>query len=333
MEQQDIRLTTSEISALWTTYIKSSALNCFYTHFLTYLRDESIISLIEDSLKTNVETMREIEKLCVSEGFPIPSGFTEKDVDTSAPPLYTDIFVLSFVYRGGQVTSSHFTTIVSSVARSDVYDFFEKCLTKALSLYKRSLQLMLEKGIYDRPPKINYPKSIEYIDHQPSLLETWLGETRPLNALELSELFFVIERNCIGIILLKGFIQTSRDKEVKEYLKKGKKLSEKQITAFNNVLVKDDAFPTYPVSMEVTDSAIAPFSEKLMLFFISSSNSVGLSTLCHAITMSTRKDLAVHYMLFVTEIMKYGASGLKLLVERGWMEQPPQQEDRKDLSK
>ncbi|MCC5802286.1 DUF3231 family protein [Rossellomorea vietnamensis] len=333
MEQQDIRLTTSEISALWTTYIKSSALNCFYTHFLTYLRDESIISLIEDSLKTNVETMREIEKLCVSEGFPIPSGFTEKDVDTSAPPLYTDIFVLSFVYRGGQVTSSHFTTIVSSVARSDVYDFFERCLTKALSLYKRSLQLMLEKGIYDRPPKINYPKSIEYIDHQPSLLETWLGETRPLNALELSELFFVIERNCIGIILLKGFIQTSRDKEVKEYLKKGKKLSEKQITAFNNVLVKDDAFPTYPVSMEVTDSTIAPFSEKLMLFFISSSNSVGLSTLCHAITMSTRKDLAVHYMLFVTEIMKYGAAGLKLLVERGWMEQPPQQEDRKDLSK
>ena len=333
MEQQNIRLTTSEISTLWTTYIKSSALNCFYTHFLTYLRDETIISLIEDSLKTNVETMREIEKLCVSEGFPIPSGFTEKDVDTSAPPLYTDLFALSFVYRGGQVTSSHFTTIVSSVARSDVYDFFEKCLMKSLSLYKRSLQLMLEKGIYDRPPKINYPKSIEYIDHQPSLLESWLGETRPLNALELSELFFVIERNCIGIILLKGFIQTSRDKEVKEYLKKGKKLSEKQISTFNNVLVKDDAFPTYPVSMEVTDSTIAPFSEKLMLFFISSSNSVGLSTLCHAITMSTRKDLAVHYMLFVTEIMKYGASGLKLLVERGWMEQPPQQDDRKDLSK
>jgi Protein of unknown function (DUF3231) len=155
-----------------------------------------------------------------------------------------------------------------------------------------------------------------------------LGETRPLNALELSEIFFVIERNCIGIILLKGFIQTSKDKEVKDYLKKGKKLSEKQITTFNNVLVKDDAFPTYPVSMEVTASTIAPFSEKLMLFFISSSNSVGLSTLCHAITMSTRKDLAVHYTLFVTEIMKYGSDGLKLLVERGWMEQPPQQKDR-----
>ncbi|CAN7412327.1 DUF3231 family protein [Rossellomorea sp. LjRoot5] len=333
MENQDIRLTTSEVSALWTTYIKCSAMNCFYTHFLTYLKDESIISLIEDSLNTNVETMSEIEKLCVSEGFPIPSGFTDQDVNTSAPPLYTDIFALSFVYRGGQVTNSHFTTIVGSVARSDVYDFFEKCLTKSLSLYKRSLQLMLEKGIYDRPPKINYPKSIEYIAHQPSLLETWLGETRPLNALELSELFFVIERNCIGIILLKGFIQTSRDKEVKEYLKKGKKLSEKQITTFNHVLVKDDAFPTYPVSMEVTASTIAPFSEKLMLFFISSSNSVGLSTLCHAITMTTRKDLAVHYMLFVSEIMKYGADGLKLLVERGWMEQPPQEEDRKDLSK
>jgi Protein of unknown function (DUF3231) len=69
----------------------------------------------------------------------------------------------------------------------------------------------------------------------------------------------------------------------------------------------------------------------LMLFFIASSNSVGLSTLCHAITMSTRKDLAVHYTLFVTEIMKYGADGLKLLVERGWLEQPPQQKRRDDL--
>ncbi|MBW3113722.1 DUF3231 family protein [Bacillus sp. MCCB 382] len=325
MGDQDIRMTTAEISALWTTYIKCSATNCFYTHFLTYLKDEGIKTLVEENLRINLETMEKIRSIFLSEGFPIPDGFTEKDVDISAPPLYSDLFALSFVYRGGQVTSSHFTTIVGAVARNDIYEFFEICLKKSLSLYKQSLQLMLEKGIYDRPPKMNYPQSIEYISHQPSLMESWLGERRPLNALELSELFFVIERNCIGIILLRGFIQTSKDKEVKEYLKKGKKLSERQITTFNNVLVKDDAFPTYPVSMEITSSTIAPFSEKLMLFFISSSNSVGLSTLCHAITMSTRKDLAVHYTLFVTEIMKYGSDGLKLLVERGWMEKPPQE--------
>ncbi|WRP08620.1 DUF3231 family protein [Rossellomorea aquimaris] len=331
MEDKDIRLTTAEISALWTTYIKCSALNCFYTHFLTYLKDEGIKFIIEESLQTNLEIMSEIKSLFISEEFPVPKGFTDRDIDTTAPPLYTDLFALSFVYRGGQVTCSHYTTIVGAVARKDVYDLFENALKKSLSLYKQSLQLMLEKGIYDRPPKMNYPHSIEYISEQPSLLEGWLGETRPLNALELSELFFVIERNCIGIILLKGFIQVSKDIKVKNYLKKGKKLSEKQITTFNNVLVRDDSFPTYPVSMEVTDSNVAPFSEKLMLFFITSSNSVGLSTLCHAITMSTRKDLAVHYTLFVTEIMKYGADGLKLLVERGWLEQPPQQKSREDL--
>ncbi|TMU87610.1 DUF3231 family protein [Bacillus sp. BHET2] len=331
MEKNDIRLTTAEISALWTTYIKCSALNCFFAHFLTYLLDEGIKSITKESLDANVEIMNKIETIFMSESFPVPNGFTDKDIDASAPPLYTDLFALSFVYRGGQVTNSHYTTLVGTVARTDIYELFEEALKKNLSIYKRSLKLMLEKGIYDRPPKINYPHSIEYTSHQPSLLENWFGETRPLNALEQSELFFVIERNCIGIILLKGFIQTSKDREVKEYLKKGKKLSEKQITTFNNVLVKDDAFPTYPVSMEVTDSTIPPFSEKLMLFIISSSNSVGLSTLCHAITMSLRKDLAVHYSLFVTEIMKYGSAGLKLLVERGWMEQPPQQKSRRDL--
>ncbi|BCB03575.1 DUF3231 family protein [Bacillus sp. KH172YL63] len=331
MEKKDIRLTTAEISAMWTTYIKSSALNCFFAHFLTFLKDEEIKKLTQESLDANIEVMKKIENLFHSEGFPVPHGFTEKDVDLSAPPLYSDLFALSFVYRGGQVTSDHYTTLVGMVARTDIYDLFENALKINLAIYKKSLGLMLEKGIYDRPPKMNYPDSIQYTSHQPSLFENWFGDRRPLNALEQSELFFVIERNCIGIILLKGFIQTSRDKEVKEYLKKGKKLSEKQITTFNEVLVKDDSFPTYPVSMEVTDSVIPPFSEKLMLFFISSSNSVGLSTLCHAITMSTRKDLAVHYSLFVTEIMRYGASGLKLLVERGWLEQPPQQRDKDKL--
>ncbi|MGM0851336.1 MAG: DUF3231 family protein [Bacillota bacterium] len=110
MEDKDIRLTTAEISAVWTTYIKCSSLNCFYTHFLTYLKDEGIKFIIEESLQKNVEIMSKINSLFMSEGFPVPKGFTDRDIDTTAAPLYTDLFALSFVYRGGQVTSGHYTT-------------------------------------------------------------------------------------------------------------------------------------------------------------------------------------------------------------------------------
>jgi hypothetical protein len=187
--------------------------------------------------------------------------------------------------------------------------------------------------LYDRPPKIDYPKGIEFIQHQSSLLSSWFGEGRPLNTLELEELFWAVLRNGQGLLLLMGLIQVSKDKEVKEYLIKGKKLAEKQIETFNNILKENEGFPSYPVTMEVTDSRISPFSEKLMLFIISSGNSVGISTLAYALSVSMRKDLAVHYSLFITEIMKYGGEGLKLLIERGWMEQPPQSINRSNLYK
>ncbi|MEG9296834.1 DUF3231 family protein [Mangrovibacillus sp. Mu-81] len=331
MAKQKIPLTTAEITALWISYMNCSATRCFYKHFLQHLEEQEIKEILEEVLNTCDETIVEIKNIFQEENFPVPQGFSDKDLDLTAPPLFTDLFALSFIYRAGQMIISHYATYIGKVAREDIVHLFDGRLNKTTQSYKKSLNLMLSKGIYDRPPKMEYPDSVEFIHHLPSLLETWLGESRPLNAFELSELFFAIERNCIGIIMLKGFIQVSKDKDVKEYLKQGKKLSEKQIFTFNKVLMKDEFFPTYPVSMEVKNSTVPPYSEKLMLFFISASNTVGLHTLCQAATMSMRKDLAVHYGHFISEAMKYSSEGLSLLIKRGWMEQPPQASDQKNL--
>jgi hypothetical protein len=302
MAKQKIPLTTAEITALWISYMNCSATRCFYKHFLQHLEEQEIKEILEEVLNTCDETIVEIKNIFQEENFPVPQGFSDKDLDLTAPPLFTDLFALSFIYRAGQMIISHYATYIGKVAREDIVHLFDGRLNKTTQSYKKSLNLMLSKGIYDRPPKMEYPDSVEFIHHLPSLLETWLGESRPLNAFELSELFFAIERNCIGIIMLKGFIQVSKDKDVKEYLKQGKKLSEKQIFTFNKVL-----------------------------FFISASNTVGLHTLCQAATMSMRKDLAVHYGHFISEAMKYSSEGLSLLIKRGWMEQPPQASDQKNL--
>jgi hypothetical protein len=333
MATQNIPLTTAEITALWISYMNCSATRCFYKHFLHHLKEQEIKEILNEVLKTCNETIEKIKNIFEEENFPVPQGFSDKDIDLTAPPLFTDLFALSFIYRAGQMIISHYATYIGKVAREDIVLFFAGRLKETTESYKKSLNLMLDKGIYDRPPKMEYPDSVNFIHHQPSLLETWMGESRPLNAFELSELFFAIERNCIGIIMLKGFIQVSKDKDVKEYLKQGKKLSEKQIFTFNKVLMKDEFFPTYPVSMEVKNSTVPPYSEKLMLFFISASNTVGLHTLCQAATMSMRKDLTVHYGLFISEVMKYSSVGLSLLIQRGWMEQPPQAADHKNLYK
>src|SRR5690606_32549518 len=128
--------------------------------------------------------------------------------------------------------------------------------------------------------------------HQPSLINTWLGEKRPLNSIEITELFIEIERNSMGLILLLGLIQVTKDKEIKNYLLKGKKLAEKQIDTFSKLLKENGHFIGFPVPMEVTNSTISPFSERLILFIISASNQVAISALGDALSVSMRKDLA-----------------------------------------
>ncbi|WP_257350502.1 DUF3231 family protein [Pseudalkalibacillus decolorationis] len=329
MKTENIQLTTSEVAALWSTYIQNSVTRCFYKHFLQHLKDPEIKPLIKEALSLNESFMKQVEKILQKENFPVPKGFTDEDVNLSAPALFTDIFALSFLYRSGQVVTIFYATAIGKVARQDISAFFEDCLFKRTKLYKTSLDLMLSKGVYDRPPKINYPKSIEFIEHQPSLLKTWLGEGRPLDVLELGEIFFVVERNCIGLNLLMGLIQVTNDKEVKEYLIKGKKLSKRQIKTFNEILEENDSMPSFPVEMEVTDSTDSPFSERLIMFFISTSNQIGFTTLSYGMSVSMRKDLAVHYSTTIAEVLKYSAEGLEIMIHRGWMEQPPLSPNRK----
>lgn len=333
MEKSNIKLTISEISALWRHYNENTAIRCFYKHFLQHLQDAEIKSIVEEILALIESHIKKIETIFSDENYPIPLGFSDKDVDLSAPALYTDSFALSFLYRGTQVILPFLANALTKVTRLDILNFYVECLYSKTEIHKKSLNLMLSKGLNDRPPTMEYPKGVNFIQHQPSLINTWLGEKRPLNALEIAELFQDIERNAIGLILLMGLIQVTKDKEIKDYLLKGKKLSEKQMNTFNKLLRENDHFVGFPVPMEVTNSTISPFSERLILFIISSANQIAVSTLGDALAVSMRRDLAAHYSLFIAEVLKYGSDGQKLLIERGWMEQPPQPIDRNEFYK
>lgn len=331
MKEHNIQLTTPEIAALWTTYIQNSATMCFYKHFLQHVEDSEIEHVLKESLYLEERYNEEIRKIFTKESLPIPDAFSDKDVNLEAPPLYTDLFALSFAYRVGQMTVPHYATVLTKIARSDVVAFFSECLKTSTKHYKHALNLMLAKGIYDRPPKIPYPKKVQYIQDQQTILGTWFGDKRPLNVMELGEIFYVIERNYIGMIMLIGLIQVMRDQEIKVYLEKGKNLAEKQVDVFNKVLKKEEHLGNIPVSMEVTDSIVSPFSDRLILFLITTTSSAGLFLLAYAMSTSMRKDLNMHYSTIMLDVAKYGEEGLEMLIKRGWMEQPPQSVDRSKL--
>lgn len=330
--KHNIDLTTPEIAGLWKNYLQSTAVLCFMKHSAQYIQDEEIKPLVKEQIQDLSDNIAKTVQIFVDENYPIPEGFSDLDVDLAAPPLYTDLYALSFIYRYNQMGLSDYGITLSKVARKDVVAFFHQLLKSTTQIYLKALDLMLSKGIYDRPPKISYPAKVNFISQQDSFLEAWLGDARPLNVFELGEIFYTIERNYIGLLLLMGFIQVVKDKEIKEYLIKGKKLAEKQIEIFNKVLKEEEEIGNIPVSMEVTASTTSPFSDRLIMFFIAITAATGFYLVAFSLSATMRKDLVAKYALLMPEILAYGGEGANIMINRGWLEQPPQAVDRKALS-
>ncbi|WP_143522343.1 DUF3231 family protein, partial [Pseudomonas sp. 2822-17] len=83
------------------------------------------------------------------------------------------------------------------------------------------------------------------------------------------------------------------------------------------------------VSMEVTDSTTSPFSDRLIIMLFHALNQMDITLLGHSLSLSMRADLTAHFSKLILDVLKYGQDGFKIMVNRGWMEQPPHATDRK----
>ncbi len=331
-EEKDvnIELTCTEIGGLWGIYLQESMNHCFLTYFLHHLQDKEIIPLAKEAFQISEDRLDTIKKIFLAENFPVPVAFSDSEVNLAAPPLFKDVFTLSYIYMMNRLSMINFGYTASNNVRLDVLDFFTECLHTSTEMFRKAVKMMLSKGIFDRPPKMTYPKEIEYVQKK-SFFSGMIGNKRPLNAIELSEIFFNIERNYFSVLIMLGFAQVITDKKLKEQILKGKKISEKQISYFNNLLMEEDLLGTVTVSMEVTDSTISPFTDRLIFTMISSLNSVDISLISHALSLSTRTDLIAEYTKIVAEVMMYSKETIDIMVEKKWLEQTPLVTNRKKL--
>jgi hypothetical protein len=332
MEKHNIRLSSAEISGLWTTFIQSSMTVCLIKYFLHHLNDEEIKPLLNESFQIYSGQMKEIKQIFSEENIPIPDEFSDEDINLSAPPLFYDAFSLTFVYAMSRMNMINFSFIASNVAREDIRSLFSKCLSDALTQYNEATQLMLEKGMYDRPPMVVYPTENEYIEKK-SYLTKLIGDKRPLNVLEITDMFFNIERNYFAIVLCMGFLQVVKDKEIFDFINEGKKISEKQITFINDLLKQENLMGTTSILMEVTGSTVSPFSNKLIVTLFHALNSIDITLIGHAQALSMRADLVAFYSKTIGEIFLYAAKGFDILVNRKWIQEPPGTIDRIKLQK
>jgi len=332
MSNHSVGLTSSEIGGLWSTYISESMSKCLAMHMLHYLEEGDIKNLVADSLNLSQTRMKEIHSIFTKENIPIPKGFSDEDVDLSAPYLFFNIFPLSYVYSMSSLSVANFSWVITGMAREDIRLFFSNCLQTSFKLFDKAIRMSIDKGVYDRPAFIPYPKDIEFLTNRETFLSKWFEPQRPLNVLELTEIFFTIERNYFGYLLLTGFIQIVKDTEIKKYLIKGKELTKKQITFLNKTLMKEDLPQVGMINTEISTSTISPFSERLILNLITILNSTSLTYLGHALSATSRIDLTMEYSKLIAEIGLYGKKGMDLLIEREWFEEPPHAPNRTKLA-
>ncbi|MGG3799573.1 DUF3231 family protein [Metabacillus fastidiosus] len=325
------RLSSSELGALWGTYMQQTMSLCLIKYFQVHLQDEDIKVILEKFFNTTSAQISEMKGIFQAEKISLPNGFTDNDINLLAPPLFYDPFVLSFIYSANKMQMINLGFVTAGVARKDMIDFFTKASHEALTLHNESKMLMLEKGLYDRPPMIPYPEEVHYIEKE-NYLSHFIGEKRPLNVIEISEIHYNIERNYFALVLCYGLLQIIKDKKVKSYINKGKELSEKQIKFFNDLLLKEDLMGVIHTNMEVTDSTVSPFSDKLIVSLFHSLNSIDITLIGHALSLSMRTDLTTHYSALIAGILSYGKDGFDLMVERQWLEKPPGAPDRKGLA-
>ncbi|MCF2944410.1 DUF3231 family protein [Paenibacillus tarimensis] len=328
-----VRLTSAEIANLWTQYINDSMAICFITHSVERVQDQEIRSVLEYALglaRTHVDKVR---AFMVEEGFALPVGFTEEDIiNPEAPPLFSDEFLLNYFYVMTLLGLTSYAGALSTSTRSDQRRYFTACSTETMELFNKIIDAMLEKGLYVRPPHIPGSDQVDFVEKQ-GYLAGWLGKQRPLNAIEISSIFFNMIKIDVKIVLEMAFSQVAQSPDIRKYLSRGIELCQQHFMSLSKELSENDLPQPRKWESEITDSTSPPFSDKLMLFHIVALISASAAFYGAGLSVSQRRDLGVKYTKLIADMGLYAEDGVNLLINRGWLEEPPGASDREGLLK
>jgi hypothetical protein len=323
-------LTSSEIGFLWAAFMEDAAANKLLKHFLSVLEDAEVLPILELARDSTEKHTDWISKLFIGEGIPVPEGFSDQDWSPNAPRLFSDTFAMRYIKHLATMGSGSHAMAHCLSTRADVRRFFRSNAEGSAELLDRIVDHMLVKGVYVRPPYMNYPGKVEYVEKQ-GFLSNMIGGSRPLLAVEICHLSKAVESNIIGATLLTGYGQVVKSRSVSVHMNRGKEIALKHVKLFQTLLLEDDLSPANTSDSVVTDSTLPTFSDKLMMFTLNSISALGIANYGAALAATMRADVVAMYMRLQAESVLYAEDGVNLMIENQWLEQPPQTTDRHAL--
>lgn len=331
LDTSTMQLSAPEIANIWTQYLRDTMSICTAKFALTHMKDQDIRGIYEQALGISERHINEIKEKFNQANIPIPIGFTDKDVNFDAPPLFSDFFWLEYLHDMTTHGLSGYSIAYSTSVRSDIRKFYYQCNIEVMEIYEKTIDLLLSKGIYSRPPSIAIPEMVMFVKDN-NYVKGWLGERRPLNCIEINNTFFNLKKSILAKAVLLGFSQVAQLKEVKQYMSKAIYTIQKHISIFSTIMHQDDLPSPMIWDTEVTSSTISPFSDKLMMYHIGFIFNMGVAYYGAAISSSLRRDLVSQNEQAIIRDLKNQENWMDIMIKNGWFEQPPEAINRKALS-
>lgn len=317
-------MSSVELGALWLTYHKKGVILRMLEHFIEKADDPNAKELMSSLWKQLHPKIIEMKTIIENEGAIAPEGFTKEDVNLEAPKLWDNGFDIMFSRVLKEISVGLYALHLPSSYRKDIIKLYRDLTEISDVYYEHFTQYLLENEYLSRPNYITMPNSIDYITDKDYVKGTNIfGHKRSLNVVEFNELYRLIESNISGMKLLDGFIQVSKDEEVKKYFTKGRDFAKEIIGELSDISLKENIQPPAAPGGTVTNSTVAPFSEKLMMYcnYLLSGLSLGAGGFAGG--FSLRNDLQAKYAIFGKDLFEYQREGTMLMISKGWYEEPP----------
>lgn len=324
------KLTAAEIAKLWATYMGNSMSRCILRYYQQHVDDEDIKKLLNHALSLTNEFMSSIAGIFKKENFPIPAGFSDEDVNLGAPRLFEDQFYVHYLKYAAKAGLSIYGVAIPLMYREDVKEFFIHCMNSTIELMEHINDLLMKKGFIMKPPAIPIPEKVTFVHHD--FLNGYFGQVRPLHALEITHLYDNIENNVTSKALILGFSQVVKSERVRDLFIKGRDITHNELERYMNKLHEENLPSPSFLDHLVTTSTYSPFSDKLMLYHKVDMFSMKIRAFGNSAAVNGRHDIGFMYTRALMNISLFVEEGAKIMIDNGWMEQPPEAVNRDNLA-
>ncbi|MGM0780165.1 MAG: DUF3231 family protein [Bacillota bacterium] len=331
-DRQNTALTAAEIAQLWSAYLNSSMSQCIFLYFSNTVEDQKLQSMLQDGLQLTAAHIQKLTGFFEKEGLSVPYGFKpEEDVNTAAPRLFSENFSLHFFYNMAMFAVNFYALSKTLSVRSDIEEYFNTCLKEVNEYETKLKQMLLDKGLYMRSPHVIPVKETSFVESK-KFMGGLFGDKRPLNVIEITNIYTNLKKNALGNTIMLGFSQVAQSKEVGQFMVRGRDIAAKHTKVFAELLEKSYLPVSMSWDMVVTDSTVPPFSDKMMMFMTTSLIALSAGIYATSAASSARKDISLNYIRLSAEIANYAEDGANILIKNGWFEEPPHPADHDELA-